>query len=92
MGIIKAIPLTDEQAEAVERLVATGLYADASDVVTAFLDALTAKDAAVERWLRMEVLPVAEAVAADPSLRLTGDQVTTALEARFAAWERAAAG
>jgi len=47
--------------------VASDAYASASEVVQAGLRALKERDAAVERWLREDVVPACEAVKADPS-------------------------
>jgi antitoxin ParD1/3/4 len=41
-------------------------------------------DAAVETWLRDEVLPVYDAMQADPGRGISSDQVVSALEARHA--------
>ena len=45
---------------------------------------LQERDAAVERWLREEVVSVYDAMQADPSRGLTPDQVASAMRARHA--------
>lgn len=62
----RAFRLPAEQAGYIDAQVASGAYASASEVARAGLRALQERDAAVERWLRDEVVPVAAAVEADP--------------------------
>jgi antitoxin ParD1/3/4 len=78
----RTISLPAEQARYIDSLVASGAYASASEVVRAGLRALQGRDAAVERWLREEVLPVYDAMQADPSRAVPADDVTAALRAR----------
>lgn len=92
MGYLTSIPLTNEQAEAVERLLESGACSDPAEIVAAGLEALATHEAEIEDWLRREVLPVADALEADPSRALSGEQVRAAIRERRAAWERGAAG
>jgi antitoxin ParD1/3/4 len=80
----RTFSLPAEQAHYIDRLVASGSYATASEVVRAGLRALQERDAAVERWLLEEVVPVHDAMQADPSRGLSADQVATALRAHHA--------
>ncbi len=81
----RRIVLPAEQAEYVDALVATGAYASASDVVKAGLEALQDRDTALDRWLREDVLPVYDAMQADPDRALSVDQVRREIGARSAA-------
>jgi antitoxin ParD1/3/4 len=63
----RTVSLPEEHAAYIDRLVASGAYASASEVVRAGLRALQERDAAVERWLRDDVAAAYDAVAADPS-------------------------
>jgi len=63
----RTISLPEEHADFVDKLVSSGAYASASEVVRAGLRALQERDAAVERWLREEVAPVYDAMQEDPS-------------------------
>ncbi len=80
----RTISLPAEQAKYIDSLVASGVYATASEVVRAGLRALQERDLAVERWLRDEVVPVYDAMQADPGRATTADQVRAALRAHHA--------
>jgi len=67
--------LPAEQAGYIDALVASGSYASASDVVDAGLRALQERDATLEDWLRNEVVPVYDAMQADPSRGIPADKV-----------------
>ena len=60
-------------------------YASASEVVRAGLRALKERDEAVERWLREEVAPTFDAMAADPGRAVSAESVRASLRARHAA-------
>jgi antitoxin ParD1/3/4 len=80
----RTFSLPAEQASYIDALVASGNYASASEVVRAGLRALQERDAAVERWLREEVVPVYDAMQADPSRGIPADHVLTAIRQRHA--------
>ncbi len=61
----RTVSLPAEQADYVDDLVASGAYATSGEVIRAGLRALQERDAAAERWLREEVVPVAFAMQAD---------------------------
>jgi antitoxin ParD1/3/4 len=71
----RTVSLPVEQADYIDGLVASGAYATASEVVRAGLRALQERDAAVERWLREEVVPVAAAMQDDPGRAIPAAQV-----------------
>ncbi len=71
----RTFSLPVEQASYIDELVASGTYASGSEVIRAGLRALQERDAAVERWLRDEVVPVAAAMQADPGRAIPADQV-----------------
>jgi len=62
----RTFSLPREQADYIDELVSTGTYATSSEVIRAGLRALQERDAAVDRWLREEVVPVMQAALADP--------------------------
>lgn len=71
----RTVSLPSEQASYIDELVAGGAYASASEVVRAGLRALQERDAAVERWLRDEVVPVAVTMQADPARAIPARKV-----------------
>ena len=81
----RTFSLPAEQAKFIDAQVASGTYASASEVVRAGLRALQERDAAVERWLREEVVPVYDAMKADPGLGRSPEQVFGAIRKRHAA-------
>jgi antitoxin ParD1/3/4 len=80
----RTFSLPTEQADYIDSLVATGTYATSSEVIRAGLRALQERDAAVERWLREEVVPVAAATQADPSRAIPADKVFAEVRALHA--------
>jgi antitoxin ParD1/3/4 len=80
----RTFSLPVEQASYIDSLVASGAYASASEVVRAGLRALQERDAAVERWLREDVVPVYDAMQADPARGIPAEQVVAAIRARHA--------
>jgi len=71
----RTFSLPSEQSNYIDSLVASGTYATSSEVIRAGLRALQERDAAIERWLREEVVPVAAAMQADPDRAIPADQV-----------------
>jgi antitoxin ParD1/3/4 len=63
-----SITLPHDMAEAVESKIKSGAYASVSEVVRDGVRALLERDAAVERWLREEVVPGHQEYLRDPSL------------------------
>ena len=80
----RTVSLPSEQAQYIDTLVASGTFASASEVVRAGLRALKERDAAMERWLREEVVPVARAMDADPGRAIPAEQVIANLRAYHA--------
>jgi antitoxin ParD1/3/4 len=68
----RTVPLPAEEAKYVDSLVASGAYASASEVVRAGLQALQAREAAIDRWLQDEVVPVYDAMQRDPNRAISG--------------------
>ncbi len=80
----RTVSLPSEQATYIDQLVAGGTYATTSEVIRAGLRALQERDAAVERWLREEVVPVMAATEADPSRAIPAEQVFDEIRALHA--------
>jgi antitoxin ParD1/3/4 len=80
----RTFSLPTEQASYIDSLVDSGTYASASEVVRAGLRALQERDAAVERWLREEVVPVYDAMQADPARGIPAEEVIESIRTRHA--------
>ena len=75
-----SITLPHDMAEAVESKIKSGAYASVSEVVRALLE----RDAAVERWLREEVVPGHQEYLRDPSKGIPADAILGRIKARRA--------
>jgi antitoxin ParD1/3/4 len=91
-GEKRTFSLPSEQAHYIDRLVSSGTYASGSEVIRAGLRALQERDAAVERWLREEVVPVAAAMRADPSRAIPAETVFSKVRALHAQRMKGPAG
>ena len=78
----RTISLPEEHSAFIDAKVASGAYGSASEVVRARLRALQERDAAIERWLREEVVPTYEQLKADPGSAIPAEQVFAELRAR----------
>lgn len=74
-----SITLPNEMADAVKAKVAGGEYATESEVIREGLRTLMARDRAVEKWLREQVVPAAQSLDANPATALTAAQVRSHL-------------
>lgn len=77
----RTFSLPAEQADFIDTQVASGTYASGSEVVRAGLRALQERNAAVERWLNEEVIPVYDAMKADPKRGIPAEKVFADLRA-----------
>ena len=81
----RTISLPAKQAKFIDAQVRAGAYASASEVVRAGLRALQERNAAVEQWLRSEVVPVYDAMKADPERGIPVKKVFAEIRASRAA-------
>jgi antitoxin ParD1/3/4 len=81
----RTFSLPPEQADYIDAKVDSGAFASGSEVIRAGLRALQERDAAVERWLRDEVAPTYDAVAAGRSRKMTARSVFAEARTRYTA-------
>ncbi|WP_254027081.1 ribbon-helix-helix domain-containing protein [Mesorhizobium ventifaucium] len=75
------ITLPLDMAQMVKDKVSSGEYASESEVIRDGLRTLAQRDAAVQRWLREEVVPTMQAVEADPSQLMNLEETKKRLHA-----------
>ena len=76
------VTLPAEMVELVQRKVASGEYADESDVISDSLSLLEEREGGLEQWLDEEVGPAYDAIHADPSIGISLEQVQQDFAAR----------
>ena len=84
-----SITLPLDMAKVVERKIKSGAYASVSEVVRDGVRALMERDAAVENWLREEVVPGHKEYLADPSKGVPAHRVLERIKARRGATRKA---
>jgi antitoxin ParD1/3/4 len=77
-----SITLPNDMAEAVERKIKSGAYASVSEVVRDGVQTLLERDAAVERWLREEVVPGHQEYLADRSKGVPAEAILDRITGR----------
>jgi putative addiction module CopG family antidote len=77
-----SITLPMDMAEVVEKKIKSGMYASASEVMRDGVRALLERDAALERWLREEVVAGHQEYTADPSKGVPAEKVVDRIRAR----------
>ena len=85
----RTFSLPTEQAAYIDAKVDSGAYATSSEVIRAGLRALQERDAAIERWLHEEVVPVYDAMKANPERKLSAKSVFSEVRTRYAARRKA---
>lgn len=81
----RTFSLSEEQAAYIDKKVASGGYVSGSEVVREGLRTMQEHDAALDRWIREEVVPTLEKYEADPSRARPIDEVFDELMAEFQA-------
>jgi len=80
-----SVTLPHDMAAMVKAKVASGEYATESEVIRDGLRTLQARDAAMEKWLREEVVKSCEEYAADPGSAIPADAVMAQIKAAYQA-------
>ncbi|WP_296183264.1 type II toxin-antitoxin system ParD family antitoxin [uncultured Mobiluncus sp.] len=75
-----SITLPNNMAEALRQRVDSGEYASESEVIRDGLRALFARDAAVEQWLRTEVVEAYDELRANPDQAITSAELKKQLK------------
>jgi len=78
-----SVTLPHEMAALVKAKVASGEYATESEVIRDGLRTLLARDAAVETWLRGEVVKSYDEYAADPGIGIPADEMMDRVRAAY---------
>ena len=81
----RTVSLPDDQTAYIDSLVASGAFASTSEVVRAGLRALREREAAVDRWLERDVIPVYDAMRDDPARAVPLEAAMDTLRSRHAA-------
>ena len=81
----RTFSLPAEQAAFIDAQVKTGSFASASEVVRAGLRALQERDAAVERWLREEVVATYDEMKAHPERLISSEDMAARMRKRHEA-------
>lgn len=79
----RAITLPADVADMIETRLATGGFANEIEVIKAGLQALSDRDAALDSWLKAEVLPVYNAMKAHPERAVPLGEVRSRLHAHI---------
>ncbi len=79
-----SITLPVEMAEVVDAKIKSGAYASVSEVMRDGVRALLERDAAIERWLREEVIAGHKEYEADPSKGVPAEAILDRIKARRA--------
>ena len=77
-----SISLPIDMADLVEEKIKSGVYASVSEVMRDGVRALLERDAAVERWLRDEVIAGHQEYVADPSKGVPAEAILNRIKAR----------
>lgn len=75
------ISLSTEQGRYIDRLVKSGAYASASEVVRAGLDALEERDETEESWLKTGAVTAYDQLEADPDSAIPAKQIFSEVRA-----------
>jgi antitoxin ParD1/3/4 len=81
----RTFSLSEEQADFIDQKVASGAYVSGSEVIREGLRAIQGRDAAIEKWLREEVVPSYNRMAEQPDRGIPLDEAFDRIEAKLLA-------
>lgn len=90
-AVKRNVALPPDQARYIDTLVASGAYRSKGAVIRAALRALQARDEAMERWVRVQVVPVLDALQPYRGRVRPDDHLRTAVHHQQAVWLEAVA-
>ena len=82
----RSVALPPEQARYIDELVASGAYASSNAVVLAALRAFQAREDALARWVKLQVVPVLGALQPDRDWAVPEEQLVAAVRRQQAVW------
>lgn len=87
----RSVALPPEQARYIDTLVASGAYESSNDVMLAALRAFQAREDALARWVKLQVVPVLGALQPNRDWVVAEEELVSAVRRQQAVWAPEAA-
>ncbi|MDN3567901.1 hypothetical protein ACFQY5_30665 [Paeniroseomonas aquatica] len=85
-AVKRSVALPPDQARYIDDLVASGAYESGNAVVLAALAAFQAREEALARWVKSQVVPVLGALQPNRGWEVPEDQLVSAVRRQQAVW------
>lgn len=82
----RSVALPPDQVRYIDALVASGAYESSNAVILAALRAFQAREDALARWVKLQVVPVLGALQPDRDWAVPEDQLVSAVRRQQAVW------